>query len=122
MDDWYDRPLEVWRPRTADDGQGGVIETFEQVGVPLGGKVDQPSASEKSKGGATLTTLAYSIYFDGVVDVQRGDELRDPVTVVDGQVFEVTSVVRPSVPVYTKALCRLDQVEEDTAADDEETP
>lgn len=117
MSDWYDRPLELWRPSTTDDGQGGVTETLEQVGdAPLLAKVDQPSATEKGKGGATVALLVHSIYFDGVADVRRGDELRDagadPADPATGDVFRVQSVMRPSVPVYTKAMSTLTQIEE----------
>jgi hypothetical protein len=116
-DDWCNRPLELWRPGTTPDGQGGVTEALEQVGdEPLLAKVDQPTATDKGKGGTAIAQLAHSIYFDGVVDVRRGDELRDPgadpADPASGDVFRVQAVARPSEPVYTKALARLDQIEE----------
>lgn len=121
-DDLFTRPLELWRPGTTPDGMGGVTEGFAQVGdEPLLAKVDQPSTKDLRIGSATGATLTHSIYFDGAVDVRRGDELRDPGQETDeggaavpgaGKVYAVKSAVQPSEPDYTKALCEIRQTEE----------
>lgn len=110
MSDLFTRPLELWRPTSEPDGSGGVVEGFDQVGdQPLMGKVDQPSAKDLRIASAQGATLTHSIYFDGDVDVRRGDELRDPAP--GGRVYEVHATVQPSEPIYTKAFAEIRQTE-----------
>lgn len=107
MPGWFSRPLEVWRATSVEDEGGGRTETPEQVGdQPLMAKVDQPTARDQLVAAQDGADLTHSIFFDGVVDVQRGDELRG-----DGESFKVISVVRPSRPRYTKANCEIRQSE-----------
>lgn len=106
----FRRPLTLWRPKASDDGAGGQSETFSQVGTdPLKAKVDQPTADDRLVAEQAGASLTHSIYFNGVVDVRRGDELRDLAT---DERWHVFSVVRPSTPVYTKALSTIEQHEE----------
>lgn len=103
----FTRPLDLWRPSAVSDGRGGRTETLTQVGdTALLGKVDQPSPVEVYAAAQNGITLTHAVYFDGVTDVRRGDELRG-----DGEVFRVESVVSPSTPVYTKAMCERTQSE-----------
>lgn len=114
MDDWFNRPLEIWRPTSAGDGRGGETETNGKVpGDPLPGKVDEPSAKDQLVAAQNSALLTHVIYFDGTVDVRRGDQLRDPDGAPRSEVFQVFAVVQPSEPVYTKAFA--------TAADFEES-
>lgn len=111
MSDLFTRPLELWRPSpgTSDGGGGTEGGGFAKVGdEPLLAKVDQPSAREQLVAATAGATLSNVIYFDGVVGVRRGDELRDPDT---GEVWLVRSVVRPSDPDYTRANCEQRQEE-----------
>lgn len=105
-DEWYDRPLEVWRPTSASDGRGGRITTPTQVGTILA-KVDQPSAVEQAAAAQSQSRHDHSVYTDGDADVRRGDELRQ----AGRPTMRVNHVVRPSEPIYTKALCELIQRE-----------
>lgn len=105
MSDLFTRPLELWRPQpgTPDGGGGTEGGGFAQVGDdPLLAKVDQPAAREQLVAATSGATLSNVIYFDGVVGVRRGDELRDPET---GEAWVIRSVVRPSEPDYTRANC-----------------
>lgn len=104
----FTRAAEVWRPTALTDAGGGQSETLALVApLDLRCKVDQPSPREVVAAAQSGITLTHSVYFDGVVDVRRGDELHSA-----GEVFEVQSVVRPSTPVYTKAMCERTQSEE----------
>lgn len=103
----FDRPLQIWRPKLVPAGAGGSTRTFARVsGCDPGGKVDQPNAAEQLVAAQSGAMLTHSVYFEGLVDVRRGDELRDPAA---GEAFKVLWVVRPSKPVYTKANCEVRQ-------------
>lgn len=113
MDGWFNRPLEVWRPTSAGDGQGGETESTAKVaGDPLDGKVDQPTAKDQTVAAQNSARLDHVIYFDGTVDVRRGDELRDLNTAPRPARFHVFAVVQPSEPEYTKAFVSVEQFEE----------
>lgn len=99
------RTLEVWRATTVDDGQGGQDESRGQVGT-VQAKVNEPSAQERIEAQRSGAELTYSIHLLPDADVRRMDELRG-----DGDVFRVVATVRPSVPVYLRAQCTLDQAE-----------
>ncbi|URM90415.1 head-tail adaptor protein [Streptomyces sp. MRC013] len=102
------RELAVWRTVTADDGAGGQSSTRVQHGtVPA--KVDQPSATEQMVAMQAGSGHSHSIYLLPDADVRRGDELRGADEGGATQTFRVLAVVRPSAPVYAKALCELTQ-------------
>lgn len=107
MGSLFTRTLDLWRPAAVSDGRGGRTETVADTGTDLLAKVDQPSPAEVYAAAQNGITLTHAIYFDGTVDVRRGDELRG-----DGDVFRVESVVQPSTPVYTKASCERTQSEQ----------
>lgn len=106
------RSLEVWRPVTAPDGHGGqnVVPVLQGT---VAAKVDQPSATEQLVAAQGQSEHSHSIYLLPAADVRRGDELRGADALGAAQVFRVLSVVRPSTPVYCKALAELIQSEGD---------
>ncbi|WP_028472969.1 phage head completion protein [Nocardioides alkalitolerans] len=111
-DPWYDRRVELWRPTSVPDGRGGRATTMARVEIPgaagdlLAVKIDQPSATEQLVAAQSQSRHTHNVYTDGDADVRRGDELRE-----GERTYRVEAVVRPSEPVYTKALCELDQHE-----------
>lgn len=110
----FDRPLQLWRPKSVPAGAGGTTRTFAKVsGQDLLGKVDQPNAAEQLVAAQSGAMLTHSVYFEGVVDVRRGDELRDPCS---REAFKVLWVVQPSTPVYTKANSEVRQYEKTEAS------
>ncbi|THA78411.1 head-tail adaptor protein [Streptomyces sp. A0642] len=102
---WLNRTLQVWRPVTADDGYGGQDVSL-MLQTDVGGKVDQPSATDQTVAQQAGAKCTHSIYLLPTADVRRGDELRG-----DGQAFAVHVVFQPSGPRYNKALCELRQAE-----------
>jgi hypothetical protein len=95
------RSLEVWRPQTSPDGQGGQTVTVTLVGS-VAAKVDQPTAAEKEIGQAWAAEHTHTIYLTRSADVARGDEL-----VGDGQRFRLLATLQPSRQTYTKAPASL---------------
>lgn len=88
--------VEVWRPASTSDGQGGWAEApayhhDERVRISPAGSQEQLVAAQ---GNRTLTHDAYGL---PSADLQRGDELR-----ADGRVYLVLGGRPPSKPYYTK--------------------
>lgn len=107
----FDLPLEIWRPKSVPDGAGGRTKGVPALVATFNGKVDQPSsevAGERVTASQAAAELLTPIYFEGVVDVRRGDEIRDT---CGKNRYRVISRVRPSTPVYTKAFCEILQEE-----------
>lgn len=104
------RTLAVYRPQTNDDGHGGETTTLVLKGT-VRAKVDQPSPTERMVAAQTQSRHSHDIFLLPRADVRRGDELRGEDALGNAQVFRVQSVVRPSTPVYSKALVELAQGE-----------
>ncbi|MGW1035009.1 head-tail adaptor protein [Streptomyces antibioticus] len=109
---WLNRSLDVWRPRTDDDGHGGQTTTHVRQPDPVAAKVDQPGVAEGNTGAATAGEHTHDIYLQPGTDVRRLDELRDPAT---GEAWQVRQVLGPSTARYRKAQCRLMQTEGEPA-------
>lgn len=104
------RILEVHRLETADDGHGGQSTQLVLKGT-VRAKVDQPSPTERLIAAQGESRHSHNVYVLPTADVRRGDELRGTDALGNAQVFRVESVVQPSTPVYSKALCELTQSE-----------
>lgn len=102
------RRLEVWRPTTADDGAGGQETTLVLQGT-VRAKVDQPSPTERLVAAQAGSKHSHDVFLLPTADVLRGDELRGTDGLGQAQKFRTLSVVQPSRPVYSKALCELIQ-------------
>lgn len=107
---YLNRSLEVWRPTSVDDGHGGQAVTPVLQGS-VRAKVDQPSPTERLIAQQAESRHTHNIYVLPRADVRRGDELRGTDQLGQAQVFRVQSVVQPSTPVYSKAMCELTQSE-----------
>ena len=107
---YYNRLLEVWRPATVADGAGGSSTTYALHGT-VRAKVDQPSPTERLIAQQSSSRHSHDVFLLPAADVRRGDELRGTDSLGLAQVFRVQSVVRPSRPVYSKALVELIQSE-----------
>lgn len=105
-DPWFDRPVEHRRPSApVSDGRGGRTTTLQDL-PGLSVKIDQPSATEQMVAAQSQSRHTHNVYTDGDADVRRGDEFHEP-----GHAYRVIAVIRPSEPVYTKALCELIQLD-----------
>ncbi|MGW3627286.1 phage head completion protein [Streptomyces sp. NPDC000880] len=102
------RQLEVWRPTTVGDGAGGEETTLVLQGT-VRAKVDQPSPTERLTAAQAGSKHSHDVFLLPTADVLRGDELRGTDGLGQAQVFRTLSVVQPSRPVYSKALCELIQ-------------
>lgn len=98
--------LEVWRPTTVDDGQGG--ETITPVRHPdVRAKVSQPAAAEQIEAQKAGTTMTMIVHMRPDADVRRGDFLHRS----DGDQLRVKYTITPSEPVYLRADCEQLQAE-----------
>ncbi|MET9516390.1 head-tail adaptor protein [Streptomyces sp. NPDC002994] len=102
------RRLEVWRTTTVDDGAGGQDTTLLLQGT-IRAKVDQPSPTERLVAQQADSKHSHDAFMLPTADVLRGDELRGTDGLGQAQKFRVLSVVQPSRPIYSKALCELIQ-------------
>ena len=109
----WNRTVDHYRTETVRNATGGLDEQRIQVGV-LDVRVPQPTALEwvvarsqvgPQQGQAELTQ---PVYCDPDEDVQRGDELEDPVS---GEVFRVVAAIRPSEAVYLRLDTQVLQAE-----------
>lgn len=94
----------VWRRTRVDDGMGGGLETWAQVGT-LRARLAQPSATERVVADQSQARLTHVVYLPADSDVRRGDELRQ-----GSRVFDVLATYEPSVPgTYLRADCEARQ-------------
>lgn len=105
---WLNRSLQVWRPRSTDDGYGGQTTTHVQQPEPVRAKVDQPSATDQLLAAQTRSKHSHDVFLLPDADVRRLDELRDAST---GESWKVLHVVAPSSTRYRKAQSELIQGE-----------
>lgn len=108
---YLNRRLDVWRPTTVDDGAGGQQTTLVEQPAQVRAKVDQPSPTERLIAQQAQSKHSHDVFLLPAADVRRGDELRGTDGLGAAQAFRVLSVVQPSRPVYSKALCELIQTE-----------
>ncbi len=95
--------VEHWRPITAPDGAGGATTSWTRLG-DLAARLPQPTARETQVGERHGARHDQNAYLRAGADVQRGDQLRRGVLVL-----EVLATVTPSIPVYLKAECETQQ-------------
>lgn len=98
--------LEVWRPGSVDDGQGGSTTTLT-LAATVKAKVSQPTAAEQIEAQQAGSAMIMTVHLLPTADVRRGDELRRP----DGDRLRVKYTIHPSDPVYLRADCEQIQVE-----------
>lgn len=99
------RRLIQWRREEASDGSGGVTTDWVERG-PVRARVSQATTAERVAAQQAGADHTQPVYVSPRADVRRGDELRGP----EGS-WRVTSVYRPSEPVYLRADCELVQGE-----------
>lgn len=99
------RRLQHWRYETGPDGSGGQNTTWVQLGT-VRARVSQATTAERVAARQAGADHTQPVYVAPRADVRRGDELRGP----EGA-WRVTSVIRPSEPVYLRADCELIQGE-----------
>lgn len=100
------RRLAQWRREETSDGAGGVITDWVNLGT-VRARVSQATTAERVAAQQAGADHTQPVYVSPRADVRRGDELRGP----EGA-WRVTSVMRPSEPVYLRADCELVQGEE----------
>lgn len=100
------RRLAHYRREETDDGSGGVITEWVNLGT-VRGRVSQPTAAERVAAQQAGADHTQPVYVQPRADVRRGDELRG----AEGR-WRVVAVFRPSEPVYLRADCELTQGEE----------
>lgn len=97
------RTVQVWRPATAADGQGGRTTTFTMVAT-VAARLPQPSPREVEIAQRHGARQSQPVYVVAGTDIRRGDQLRD-----GPLVLEVLSTVTPSIPAYLKCECEYQQ-------------
>lgn len=100
------RRLQHHRREEVSDGSGGVITDWVNLGR-VRARVSQATTAERVAAQQAGADHTQPVYLGPRADVRRGDELRGP----EGN-WRVTSVYRPSEPVYLRADCELIQGEE----------
>lgn len=98
------RRVTVWRRSRVDDGMGGGIDTWVQVGT-VRARFSQPSARERVAADQSEARLSHVVYMLPDADVRRGDELRD-----GNRIFDVLATFEPSsAGTYLRADCEARQ-------------
>lgn len=100
------RRLGHYRREEVPDGSGGVVTEWVHLGA-IRARVSQATTAERVAAQQAGADHTQPVYVRPRADVRRGDELRGP----EGA-WRVTSVYRPSEPVYLRADCELTQGEE----------